>query len=165
FYVTDLADGLGVALPAAGLAFAVLQGSGVIARICIGWLADRVGSAQRILGALTIGSTAATLLAAAMAPGWPWWALAAAAAAIGFAATSWNGVFLAEVARVAPAGRVGDATSGASLLVFVGYVTGPAAFAGLAEALGTYRTAFALVALLPLSASLLALYRRRAAVP
>lgn len=165
FFVTDLVDGLGVALPAAGLVFAVLQGTGVVARICVGWIADRIGSAQLILGVLTVGSTGAALLAAAMASDWPWWAFVAAAAAIGFAATSWNGVYLAEIARVAPEGRVGDATSGASLLAFVGYVIGPAVFASLAEGLGSYRTAFALVALLPLSASLIALRRWRAAVP
>jgi MFS family permease len=161
FYVTALVDGLGISLEDAGRAFAVLQGTGIVARICVGWIADRIGSALRTLRALAVGSTAASLLAAGMAPQWPWWAVLAAAVAIGFAATSWNGIYLAEIARVAPPGQVGDATSGSTFLTFIGYVVGPAAFATCVEASGSYRLAFAMIAILPLSAALFMLRRPR----
>ena len=152
FYVTYLVADVGVALMAAGIAFAVMQGAGVAGRILIGWLADRTNSAMRTLAALAVGSAGALLLVALCAADWPWWATLCSAGAAGLAATSWNGVYLAEIARVAPPGRVGDATAGASLLTFVGYVLGPSAFAMIVDGTGSYRIAFAVAAMLPLSA-------------
>jgi MFS family permease len=70
----------------------------------------------------------------------------------GFASTSWNGVYLAELARVAPPGKIGEATSGATLLTFLGYVLGPAVFAMIVDYAASYRLAFAVAALLPASA-------------
>jgi MFS family permease len=74
------------------------------------------------------------------------------------AATSWNGIYLAEIARVAPAGRVGDATSGASILTFIGYVLGPACLGLLVAYTDSYRLAFVVMAALP--AASVALLRR-----
>ncbi len=152
FYVTFLVADVGVSLTAAGVAFAVMQGTGFAGRILIGWLADHVGSAMRTLIALAVGSTGAALLLAATAVDWPWWAVLSSAGAAGLAVTSWNGIYLAEIARVAPPGRVGDATSGASILTFIGYVLGPAAFAGIVNYTGSYRITFAIAAALPLIA-------------
>jgi MFS family permease len=158
FYVTYLVADIGVPLTTAGIAFAVMQAAGVAGRIVIGWLADRIGSAMRTLVALAIGSTCASLLIVACTSDWAWWAVLCSAGAAGLAATSWNGVYLAEIARVAPQGKVGEATAGASLLTFVGYVLGPAAFAMIVDLADSYRIAFAIAALLPLSA--VALLRR-----
>src|SRR6266851_661155 len=152
FYVTFLVADVGVSLTAAGVAFAVMQGTGIVGRILMGWLADRIGSAMRTLAALAVGSTGAALLLAATAIDWPWWAVLSSAGAAGLAATSWNGIYLAEIARIAPLGKVGDATSGASILTFIGYVLGPAAFAGIVEYTGSYRMTFAIAAALPLIA-------------
>jgi MFS family permease len=152
FYVTYLVADIGTTLTAAGVAFATMQGTGVAGRILIGWLADRVGSAMRMLSWLAAGSTAAVLLVAATAPGWPWWAVLSSAGIAGLAATSWNGVYLAELAHVAPPGKIGEATAGASLLTFVGYVLGSAAFAIIVDQTESYRIAFGLAALLPASA-------------
>jgi MFS family permease len=152
FYVTYLVAALDVGLETAGIAFAVLQGTGVVARVCVGWIADRAGSAFATLNVLAVGSAATALGMAAMTASWPWWAIVAAAIASGFAATSWNGIYMAEVARLAPAGRIGDATSGSTFLTFIGYVLGPIAFATVVAGTGSYRIAFALAALLPLTA-------------
>jgi MFS family permease len=152
FYVTYLVADIGTTLTAAGIAFAVMQGTGVVGRIVIGWLADRIGSAMRTLIWLAAGSTAAVLLVAATGDDWPWWAVLSSAGIAGLAVTSWNGVYLAELAHVAPPGKIGEATAGASLLTFVGYVLGPAVFAMIVDHAGSYRIAFALAALLPASA-------------
>jgi MFS family permease len=108
--------------------------------------------------ALTLASIGAALLTAAITPDWPRWAILLAAGATGLAATSWNGIYLAEIARVAPPGRVGDATSGASILTFLGYVLGPATLGFLVWYTDSYRLAFVLMAALPAAA--LALLRR-----
>jgi MFS family permease len=160
FYVTYLVADIGIRLTAAGVAFAIMQGTGVAGRILIGWLADRTGSAMRTLIWLAAGSTAALLLIAATGNGWPWWATLSSAGMAGLAATSWNGVYLAELARVAPPGKIGEATAGASLLTFVGYVLGPPVFAMIVDYTESYRIAFVIAALLPASA-VLALRRAR----
>jgi MFS family permease len=164
FYVTYLVADIGTTLTAAGVAFAMMQGAGVAGRILIGWLADRIGSAMRMLTWLAAGSTAAVTLVASTAPGWPWWAVLSSAGIAGLAATSWNGVYLAELAHVAPPGKIGEATAGASLLTFVGYVLGPAAFAMVVDHTGSYRMAFGLAALLPASA-LIASWQARPLAP
>jgi hypothetical protein len=51
-------------------------------------------------------------------------------------AASWNGIYLAEVARLVPRERVSDATSGSTLFTFLGYVAGPASFALLVRLTG-----------------------------
>ena len=156
FYVTYMVTDIGLTLASAGVTFAVMQGMGIAGRITIGWIADRVGSAMRTLTVLTLSSIGAALLTAAITPDWPWWAILSAAGATGLAATSWNGIYLAEVARVAPAGRVGDATSGASILTFIGYVLGPACLGLLVAYTDSYRLAFVVMAMLPaLSVALL----------
>jgi MFS family permease len=154
FYVTYLVADIGVSLTSAGVAFAVMQGAGVAGRIVIGWLADRVGSAMRMLFGLAASSTGAVLLVATTGAFWPWWAVLGSAGLAGFASTSWNGVYLAEIARVAPQGKIGEATSGATLLTFIGYVLGPALFAMIVDYAASYRIAFVVAALLPASTAM-----------
>jgi len=161
FYVTYMVADVGMPLETAGIAFAVLQGTGVVARVCVGWIADRVGSAFATLNVLALGSVATALGTAAIAPGWPLAAILAAGIASGFAATSWNGVYMGEVARMAPPGKIGDATSGSTFLTFIGYVLGPLVFSAVVEHTGSYRIAFVLTALLPLSALALLRAKRR----
>jgi MFS family permease len=161
FYVTYGVDALGLPLETAGIAFAVLQGTGVVARVCVGWIADRVGSGIAILTVLAAGSIATPLVTASINSSWPFWAILSVAVGSGFAATSWNGIYMAEVARMAPPGKIGDATSGSTFLTFIGYVLGPVAFATVVEQTGSYRIAFVLAAALPLSAVLLLRAPRR----
>ncbi len=149
FYVTYLVSDMRLALASAGVAFAVMQGMGIVGRILFGWIADRVGSAVHTLRALALASIGSAFLTATITPEWPWWAMLLAAAATGLAAISWNGIYLAEVARMAPPGKVGDATSGASILTFIGYVLGPASLALLVQYSDSYRLAFVLMAVLP----------------
>jgi hypothetical protein len=89
---------------------------------------------------------AASALAALFAPGWPLAALLAVAAALGATAIGWNGVYLAEVARLAPAGRAGLATGGCLFFTFVGVVVCPFLFGVLQRASGSYALCFAAAA-------------------
>jgi MFS family permease len=152
-YVTFLVSGLGFGLAEAGGAFAVLQFAGAAARILVGWLADRLGSAVLMLIVVAIGGSAMMGVVAAMTAAWPWPAILLASFATGFLCASWNGVMLAEVARVAPAGRVGEATSSAVFFTFIGYVTGPAAFTTILLRTGSYPAAFLALGALPLTAA------------
>jgi MFS family permease len=128
FTVTWLFETRGLSLVAAGSAFAAMQGAGVVARIALGWLADRTGRPTLNLLVQGLAASVAVLLLASM-PAAPSLALAAALSGLaGFVAASWNGVYMAEVARLSPRERVSDATSGSTLLTFLGYVAGPAIF-------------------------------------
>jgi hypothetical protein len=72
----------------------------------------------------------------------------------GASAVGWNGVFLAEVARSAPAGQVGTATGGTQFFTFGGAMLGPPVFTALVSATGSYAWAFAFFAIVPLAIAL-----------
>jgi MFS family permease len=160
FYVTYLNTALGMSLSAAGTAFAVLQIVGMVARVAMGFLADRLGSGVRALILLGRGSGLASLAAASLSLDLPWPAVLLLSALIGFIGVSWNGVFLAEVARLAPEGRVSEVTSGTTLVIFLGYVAAPVAFTAGIPLIGGYGLCFLAMAALPLI-SVVALLRVR----
>jgi predicted MFS family arabinose efflux permease len=154
FLVTYLNDGLGLDLVLSGGIFALTQLTGIPGRIAFGWLADRRGSGLSTLRLLSLTSAATIALYAMVTPAWPPLALAALAALAGVTVSSWNGVHLAEVAREAPKGRVGETTSGATLVIFAGYVVSPALFSLLLRATGGYGIPFYVTAALSLAAAL-----------
>lgn len=142
FTVTWLVEEHGMGLPAAGSIFAAMQLAGVTGRLVLGWAADRLGDATRSLalhGLLAAGLSALWIMIGAGSH----WLLAFPLAILsGFTAASWNGIFLAEVARVSPPDRVAEASSGAILLCFLGYLTAPTAFAWAVGATGSWRLPF-----------------------
>jgi hypothetical protein len=148
FCVTWLVAERGVGLVAAGTVFATIQGAGIIARIVLGWVADRTGHAS--LNLVVQGFAAAAALAAftALPAGAPLALVLGMALLCGVLCVSWNGIIMAEIARLAPIQRVTDATSGGTLLIFLGYTAGPAGFAALVPVMGGFTGPFRLAALL-----------------
>ncbi|ONG56009.1 hypothetical protein BKE38_07270 [Pseudoroseomonas deserti] len=136
FVVTWLVAKHGLSLTEAGLIFATMQGSGVAARLLLGWVADRSGRPSLVLAVQAFAGSALAAVFALAPVGTPAWLLGAMAAACGFVAASWNGISLAEVARVAPEGRISDATSGVTLLVFFCYFAAPFGFALMVAGFG-----------------------------
>jgi MFS family permease len=151
FFVTYLTVELGFGLVAAGVAFSVMQVTGVVGRVIAGWSADRLGSRPAVLIGLAVASSITMAFMAALTPSSAHWAIQVLAGIVGVASTSWNGVFLAEVSQLARIGKVGDATAGATFFTFIGYVVGPAAFGALLTYGGSYRSAFAVLAAVPIA--------------
>lgn len=151
FLVTYLVEEAGFPLETAGLVFSATQMAGFIARVAMGWVADRIGSGPLTLLALAGGGFCTMLAVAAIGPGWPLVAVIGVGSAAGCAATSWNGVYLAEIARLAPVARVSEATAGSTFFVFIAYFLAPILFATAVSAVGSYRASFAVVALIPLA--------------
>lgn len=154
FVVTFLTDRIGLALVTAGAVMAAAQAAGVAARILWGWIADRFLAARLLLlllGLLMAASGAATGLITA---DWPVGAIAGVTMLLGASALGWNGVYLAEVAHLAPAGAAGAATGGALSLTFLGVVIGPPLFSAVVAASGSYRPAFLAAALVAAAAAL-----------
>lgn len=152
FLVTYLVAGLGLGLTAAGLVFAVMQGTGIVGRIVLGWAADRLGSGRVTLQVVAVTSAATSLALALSSPAWPFWALVVLAGIGGVTVSSWNGVQIAEVARLAPRDLVAETTAGSTILIFLGYVVGPSAFAALVSATGRFDLAFMGIAVATLTA-------------
>lgn len=148
FLVVHLTGVLGWSLVGAGFALSAGTVGGVAGRIAWGALSDRTHAPRAVLGALGVAAgLCATLLAFATA-GWPDLAVYAIVVAFGATAIGWNGVMLAEVARLAPAGEAASITGTAGVVTFSGVVVGPTLFAALSAAAGTTRAGFAAAALL-----------------
>jgi MFS family permease len=164
FIVAYLAEEVGLSLVTAGIGLTVANVAGVVARIGWGAFADRVLSPRAtlaMLGGLMAASSAITALFTAA---WPLLAMLAVIAALGGTAIGWNGVYLAETARVAPAGQAALATGGCLFFTYVGVVCCPFLFGLLQRSTGSYALCFAAAAAAyAVVAAVLALRRRPAA--
>ena len=151
FLVTCLVERAGLDLVTAGLLFSVMQGAGIAGRVAWGWVSDRWIPARPLLALLGAGTVASTLAATAFSGAWPLAGLALACVALGLTAVGWNGVYLAEVARVVPIEKVGAATGGVLMFTFTGIVLGPSSFGAILAMSGSYAAAFVAVDVLVLA--------------
>ena len=126
------------------MVMAASQLTSVAARIGWGVFADRLATRRATLGLLGIGMGLTAISALAATPGWPLWALFAFAMAYGATAVGWNGVFLAEIARRAPPGRISDATGGSAFFTFLGVVVTPPLFHLVLHLTSSYGMTYAL---------------------
>ncbi len=160
YMVSFLTRDLVWTLAAAGGALAASQVAGVVARIGWGYVADRWLGPRRMLLGLALGMTACGLLMPLLGPTSPAALVVALLCLYGGTAVGWYGVYLATVARVAPAGQAGTATAGTLFFTFFGVVIGPPIFGAAGTALGALGPAFALLAL-PLAGGVWLLARAR----
>ncbi|EKV31493.1 hypothetical protein C882_3866 [Caenispirillum salinarum AK4] len=156
FLVVYLARRAGMSLVDAGLILAVAQGAGIAGRVIWGWVADKWIGPRAMLLILGAVMAAAAILTGWLAPDMPVALLVPVVALFGATAIGWNGVFLAEVAHLAPKGRAGEATGGALFFTYAGVVFGPSLFGIAVEVLpGDYASAFTLFGLAALGGGLL----------
>ncbi|WP_439598451.1 MFS transporter [Falsiroseomonas sp.] len=141
FFVAFQVASLGTSLAEAGLFLALAQASGVVGRVFWALLADRLG-ATRVLVACGVGAALAGLALALAGPGWPMLLVAGAGMVMGATAVGWNGVMLAEAARLAPPGQVGGATAALSFAFGMTMLVAPPAFSGLIGLTGSYAAGF-----------------------
>lgn len=142
YLVTYLNQELAFGLVAAGLALSAAQMGGIGGRIAWGWVADRGLGASRTLMLLAALMVCSALATASLSPTTPRALLVPILVVFGASAIGWNGVYLAEVARRAPAGMASLATGGTLAFTFLGVVIGPPVFGLLATVFGTYRAGF-----------------------
>src|SRR6185503_6112257 len=126
-----------------------------------GWLASRLVRPATLLAVLSLGMAGAAVLAALIGPAWPTWAAALAATAMSLTAVSWHGVLLAEVARLAPAGRIGATTGAVLAFGDAGSFILPLLFSAALSLTGTYAPGFLIGGALTLAYGVLGLARRR----
>jgi MFS family permease len=163
YLVSYLKLGLGYSLVAAGLMFSAAQLAGVLGRIAWGAVADRWLAPRLLLALLGLVMAACGGAAALFSADWPMAGIVLVCVVYGATAVGWNGVFLAEVARLAPEGRVAIVTGGTQFFTFAGVLIGPPVFGAIVSASGDYGSGFIFIAILPLATGLGLLAQRKAA--
>ena len=145
YLVNFLVESFALTLVVAGLVMAASQAASVIGRLLWGVLADRALARRTMLGLLGLGMGLSALAALGAEPGWPRELLFAYAAVFGATAVGWNGVWLAEIARLAP-GRASEATGGCLFFTFLGVVVTPPIFNAVLAFAASYPVAYAVFA-------------------
>ncbi|MFM9967511.1 MAG: MFS transporter [Burkholderiales bacterium] len=151
FLVIYLHVELGYSLLAAGAVFSALSIASVFGRVFWGWIADRTGKPRRVLAVIGMIMGVCCLASGLFSSQWPTWAVVLVALLLGASAVSWNGVFLAEIARLAPEGRVAGMTSCAQAVFFAGSLIGTPLFGAIADKIGSFAPCYLALACLPIA--------------
>lgn len=163
FFVAIVTERAGLSLVTAGAALASAMAISAGTRLFWGWIADQFSGAG-VLALLGI-SMGALFFALYFVDGtWPVPLIFGLSVAIGVTAVSWNGIFLAELARTAPADKITDATAGSMVFMFAGGLLAPAAFSLLARLTGDFLVGFSVVAALSVIGGLMFLRRDGAGI-
>lgn len=133
FLVTYLEVGLDWSNQHAGFALSVVGAAAIAGRILWGAVADATGRSRLCLAVMAFGMAASAAATASFDGDWPAWAILLVCVMFGATGVSWNGVFLAEVARRVTPVEVSRATGGALFVTFAGVVVAPPLFGLLAE--------------------------------
>ncbi len=165
YLVIFLTEAFEMSLVLAGFVMAVSQVASVVGRVVWGFVADRLLSRRVMLGLLGVGMGLSALVTVFATPAWPLPLLFFYAAVFGATAVGWNGVFLAEVARIAPAGQISQATGGCMFFTFLGVVVSPPLFSQALAIGGSYAGAYAVFGVPALFAGLWLLAARRVPIP
>ncbi len=161
FLVTMLVEEVGYSLIAAGGVLAAVQVAGVAGRILWGLVADRLQDGLLtllVIGGLMLVGTVGTAL---LTPHWPLAAVYGVLLLFGISAVAWNGVYLAEVARLSPPGQASRSTGASLFFTYGGVLFGPTSFALVHGLVRDYGTTFALLTVAGLLALLFTHLARR----
>jgi nitrate/nitrite transporter NarK len=150
YLVAFLTESFALSLVLAGMVMAVSQLASVVGRVLWGLVADHLLSRRATLGLLGVGMGITAFCALGAGTSWPLWALFVFAVALGVTAVGWNGVFLAELTRLAPPGRVADVTGGSSAFTFLGVVVTPPLFHFVLGLTSSYGATYAFFGIIPL---------------
>lgn len=150
YLVIYLTRDIGISFVAAGFIMSIAQMAGAVGRIIWGTIADHCLKPRLLLGILGMGMSIGAIATAWMDAAWPTWWIVAIIILFGATAIGWNGVYLAEAARLAPPGKVGDATGGTLFFTFLGVVLGPPLFGAVAHVTHSLSLGFVFFAVLTL---------------
>lgn len=160
FWVTYLIEEMNMSLLQAGFALSIAQTSGVLGRIVWGALSDRFVKPNIMLGLLGIGMTLCSLSLLMVSPQSPKSVIYVIGALFGSMAIGWNGVFLAEVARIAKPELTGMVTGGSLFFTFAGILTGLPFFSLIVQKTGSYPSGFGILSITTFVCGLILLLSR-----
>lgn len=133
FLVLYLQEDIKLSVITAGWVLGAAQAAGGAGRILFGMIAGRYLPPLYVLLGLTVLAAVASVLTATATGAWPLALIFLLGIVFGAGAAGWNGVFLAEAARLSPPGAISRVTGGITFFIFGGIVFGPAGFALLIE--------------------------------
>ncbi len=151
--VTFAVEQLALSHISAGVLLATAQAGGLIGRLFWGWVATKSLSSRTVLAGLGFSMSAAALAMVFGAPLMPPGALGITAFLFGLTASGWNGVFLAEIARLAPPDRVAEVTGAVLTASYAGLLMGPAIIT-TAAIVGTLSLSYVILAALACAGTL-----------
>jgi predicted MFS family arabinose efflux permease len=142
FLTLYLQEDIGLGVVVAGSVYAAAQAAGGVGRVAFGFVAGRLLPPLVVLAGLAGLATVSAIATTLFTPDWPLVAIYAVAVAFGASALGWNGVFIAETARLSPPGDVGRIIGAISAMVFAASIAGPGLFSAVL-AVASYATAYA----------------------
>ncbi|MCA8927121.1 MAG: MFS transporter [Alphaproteobacteria bacterium] len=142
YYVAYLVHDAARPFAEAGEMLAWASAIAIAGRIFWGALAGRVLPSRPLLAFLSWAMVAATFGIILLGPESSRLWIIGAGLLMGATTVSWNGVHLAEVARLAPAGNASVATAGVLFCCFSGLLVLPGAFGAIVAATGDYDLGF-----------------------
>jgi predicted MFS family arabinose efflux permease len=141
FLTLYLQEDIGLSVVAAGSVFAAAQAAGGVGRVVFGFVAGRLLPPLIVLAGLALLASATAVATSSFTPDWPLTAIYAVCILFGASALGWNGVFIAETARLSPPGEVGRIVGAISAMVFAASIGGPGLFTAVL-AVAAYATAY-----------------------
>ncbi|MEM7407336.1 MAG: MFS transporter [Pseudomonadota bacterium] len=154
YLVVYLWQEVGYSPEQAGLVFASLHMSGIVSRVVLGVIADRLIATRWVLVWLGIILSGAFGLILLLDSSWPLAGVYVVMAIAGASGNGWVGLYFAELARLSPPERVAEIAAGSQFVTYLGIVCGPILFATLLKTLNSYQACFVLFGLLALTSGL-----------
>lgn len=131
----------------AGMALACAQAGGLAGRLGWGYAAMRLNASRMILIVIGFGMALCAGLLGGYGASLGRVGQFVAAALFGLTASGWNGVFLAEIARLAPQDRIGETTGAVLTASYAGLLIAPALVSAI-DAVAGLGAAFVVLAVL-----------------
>ncbi len=150
YLVVLLIERAALTVAVAGGALSVAMIAGIFGRLFWGVLADYGFSARSVLGLLGLLMATGAMLMTLIDNTWTLGFIYLVCFLFGASAVGWNGVYLAEVAHIAPPGRAGSATGASLAMTYSGVVILPSLFWLVHALTDSYAPGFMLVGLLAL---------------
>lgn len=145
---------IGLTESAAGLVFAVLHLSGVISRIALGAIADRLLSARWVLVIVGLVLSFSLMVTGQFNATWSVIVIYSVTALTGASGNGWVGLYFAELARLAPPDKIAQVAGGSQFFTYAGLVMGPLLFGTLLKISDSYTFVFSVLSLIALVAAL-----------
>ena len=150
YLVVLLIERAELSVAVAGGALSVAMVAGIFGRLFWGVLADYGFSARRVLGLLGLLMATGAMMVTQIDNSWSLGPIYVVCLLFGASAVGWNGVYLAEVAHIAPPGQAGSATGASLAMTYSGVVILPSLFWLVYTITDSYAPGFMLVGLLTL---------------
>lgn len=153
YLIVFLIERGGLTMVQGGVALSASMIAGIVGRVLWGAAADFFGNARAVLALLGAVMALCAVTTPLISSAWPFGAVVLLCVVFGATAIGWNGVYVAEIARIAPGGNVAIATGASLALTYLGVAVGPFVFWLIVTLTGSYGAAFGSAALVTLAAA------------